>query len=99
MEQVEGRMRSLRLKRKREKKEEKQKEIRKNIRNRKVAQVRINFWHLQDKEDERLGVSSIPSVLIHNVIEPVQWEKMRQGNLVRSWSGSSERNQDQILPV
>lgn len=83
MEQVKGRMRSLRLKRKREIKEEKAKEIWQKIRDKKVGEVRRNFSHLRDQEDASLGVSSLPNVLIHNRIEPIQWEKMCQGTLIQ----------------
>ena len=48
-----------------------------------MGELRRNFSHLRDKEDERLGVSCIPHVVIHNVIQPLHWEKMRQGTLIQ----------------
>ena len=72
-------MRSLRLKEKREKKEE----IWQKIQAKMIRQVRRNFSHLQDKQDEILGVSCIPYVIINNVIQPLRWERMRQGTLIQ----------------
>ena len=81
MEQVEGRLRSLRLRRKREIQEEKQKKIWHKIRHKMIRQVRRNFLHLTLKQDEKLGVSCIPYVIVNKVISPCQWERIKQGTL------------------
>ena len=81
MEQVEGRMRSLRLRRKREIQEKENMKIWRKIRAKMIGQVRRNFLHLTTKQDEKLGVSCIPYVIVNKVISPCQWNRIKQGTL------------------